>query len=111
MALVSTGGIEPLYSGEQITQRGAAASWASNAANTGGVPATWARGVKSSRLMAVRSSTAALWPCWRAAAAKRSASCRLWPLLAAITSTSVEVGVLMAVAPGWSNWYSQRGRC
>ena len=91
MALVSTGGIEPLYSGEQITQRAEAASWASNAANRGGVPETWASGVNSGRLMVVRSSTAALWPCWRAAAAKRSASWRLWPLLAAITSTFVGV--------------------
>ena len=38
MALVRQGGIEPLYSGAQITQRGAALSWASNGAIASGVP-------------------------------------------------------------------------
>jgi hypothetical protein len=39
MALVSTGGIDPLYSGAQITQRGAAPSWACSWARAGGLPA------------------------------------------------------------------------
>ena len=40
MALVSTGGIEPLYSGAQITQRGVAISCCSSAARAAGVPSS-----------------------------------------------------------------------
>jgi len=95
MALVSTGGIEPLYSGVQITQRGAATSWACSPARAGGVPASRVRGVNSGRSRLVRSRTAALSPRAEAAAAKRSASCRLAPLLAAITSRSEGTGAVM----------------
>ena len=38
MALVSDGGIEPLYSGAQITQRGAASSCLCNGTTASGVP-------------------------------------------------------------------------
>ena len=46
MALVSTGGREPLYSGAQITQRGAASSRRLSPSTSAGRPdAAWVRGL------------------------------------------------------------------
>ena len=60
MALVSTGGMEPLYSGVQITQCVALASFCCSGITAEGVPAAKARGVNSGRSSSVRSSTSAL---------------------------------------------------
>ena len=97
MALVSTGGIDPLYSGAQITHRGAAISVCWRPASAGGVPAARARGVNSGSSTNVRSSTSTLrfWACARAA--KRSDSLRFSPLLQAITNKSGEGRVVTVV--------------
>ena len=82
MAQVNTGGIEPLYSGVQITQRGESCSTCCRSIKPAGNPLALIRGVNRGRSSSVRSNTVATDPKAVAASLKRLASLRFSPLLA-----------------------------
>ena len=97
MALLRQGGIDPLYSGAQITHRGADVSNASRGAMAVGNPlAAWVLGVNSGRSSVVRSRSSLCWPRLLALVWKRWANLRFSPLLAVMINRSSVFSELMS---------------